>query len=661
MSTRTLDLNQLKNMQPKGSKTIAQCPACAEAGGDAKGNHLVITGTGADGSPIFGCVVHRGQNPDATLHRKRILELAGTSVSGLRANRIPPAGPRARPSLTFTTADEAARHYAPPDAVLEAVYLYPRNSVAFAAVARYRLPAGKTFRQFHCDGGTWEIGGPDRAWPLYRIDEIPSEGLVYLVEGEKCQDAAAGIGIEVTTSAGGSSAAHTSDWTPLAGRDVVILPDNDEAGDQYARDVATILAKLAPPARAKVVRLPVIETGADIVDFLDSRDAQPPETLRAEIEAIAARVKWEHGATVSATVSATELISAPPPPHNAIVSELFDVGATVEVIGPSKVRKSFYVMQLALCLASGRNFAGLNVCVERRVLLANLELTPDDFHRRLWHMARALRIETADLVDRMHVLHLRGKPAADALVSIESAATMERCEILVIDPVYTLVSGEENRPEAWLPLVSRFNEWATRFGAVLYVHHDAKGDISARDIRDRGAGSNVLGRNAYARMTLTPHKCDSDNAVVLAFMLRGYPPRDKVSLTFEDGAFVHSELPPDEQTQADRRTKARSQKATDYRAPAVALVDAGPISPKLFRARLSQLGLSVRASESLLEELTSVGAPLVRWTTKSFPKSHFVGTPQQRDRYAQSHSLDTAGDRRTLEVPNPGQTHTPPL
>jgi hypothetical protein len=68
----SLDISKLKNVCAHGDKTTAGCPACAEAGHDQKGEHLVIN---ADGS--FGCVVYPGDSAEAKGHRKRIFALCG--------------------------------------------------------------------------------------------------------------------------------------------------------------------------------------------------------------------------------------------------------------------------------------------------------------------------------------------------------------------------------------------------------------------------------------------------------------------------------------------------------------------------------------------------------------------------------------------------------
>jgi hypothetical protein len=65
-----LDLTRLEKVKHRGPNVIARCPACAESGGDRKGEHLMINDAGR-----FGCVLFPGQGGQQ--HRQRIFELAG--------------------------------------------------------------------------------------------------------------------------------------------------------------------------------------------------------------------------------------------------------------------------------------------------------------------------------------------------------------------------------------------------------------------------------------------------------------------------------------------------------------------------------------------------------------------------------------------------------
>ena len=153
-------------------------------------------------------------------------------------------------------------------------------------IARYDdCPNGsKEYRPLHHNGIGYVRGDPLGPLPLYQLSELNGAAKVFIVEGEKCVDAAKSIGLVATTSAHGSNAAHKTDWTPLASKDVVILPDNDNPGRQYAEDVAEILCQLNPPATVRIVNIPGLSGGQDIADYIEQRDAVESETLRENIK-----------------------------------------------------------------------------------------------------------------------------------------------------------------------------------------------------------------------------------------------------------------------------------------------------------------------------------------------------------------------------------------
>lgn len=147
---------------------------------------------------------------------------------------------------------------------------------------------GKRFVPLHPTADGWAIGDPPGKLPLYRLPDLQSDGSVYIVEGEKCVEAARSIGLTATTSAHGSSSPGKTDWAPLAGRDVVILPDADKPGHSYAESVARILTDLNPPARVKVVELPGLGEGEDIADVVARvSENQDLTDIARDIEALA--------------------------------------------------------------------------------------------------------------------------------------------------------------------------------------------------------------------------------------------------------------------------------------------------------------------------------------------------------------------------------------
>jgi hypothetical protein len=155
-------------------------------------------------------------------------------------------------------------------------------------VVRWDQSDGKDIRPVarHADG--WRIGAMPEPRPLYGLPELAKAKCVVVCEGEKCADQARALGFAATTAAGGSQAAGKTHWRPLAGKEVWILPDNDPPGRKYADTVAAILAKLTPAPVVRVVELPDLPEGGDIVDWIDGHgDAAEPDGLRAEIENLA--------------------------------------------------------------------------------------------------------------------------------------------------------------------------------------------------------------------------------------------------------------------------------------------------------------------------------------------------------------------------------------
>lgn len=157
---------------------------------------------------------------------------------------------------------------------------------------RWDGPNGKEIRPVarHADG--WRIGAMLDPKPLYHLPKVLEAEHVIVTEGEKCAEAASSLGYIATTSAGGSKAASKSDWSPLAGKEVWILPDNDIPGRKYADEVTDILTKLTPPASVRVIDLPDLPEGGDIVDWIAAHGGTANhETLGAIIEALATGVE----------------------------------------------------------------------------------------------------------------------------------------------------------------------------------------------------------------------------------------------------------------------------------------------------------------------------------------------------------------------------------
>jgi putative DNA primase/helicase len=129
--------------------------------------------------------------------------------------------------------------------------------------------------------------GPDGKWVynlegvrrvLYRLPELlasPPEMPVFIVEGEKDVERLTAEGLVATCNPGGAGKWRSEYNSALEGRNVVLLPDNDDVGQRHARAVAASLAGTAH--RIKLVQLAGLPPKGDVSDWLDA--GHTPEEL----------------------------------------------------------------------------------------------------------------------------------------------------------------------------------------------------------------------------------------------------------------------------------------------------------------------------------------------------------------------------------------------
>lgn len=111
-------------------------------------------------------------------------------------------------------------------------------------VLRWDPPGRRKFYQpvSRRDDG-WVIAHMLAPRPLYRLPDILDAKRVYIVEGEKAAERAWDAGLIATTSIAGAKAAHLTDWSPLAGKECVLVPDNDKAGSDYVQTITQLLVR----------------------------------------------------------------------------------------------------------------------------------------------------------------------------------------------------------------------------------------------------------------------------------------------------------------------------------------------------------------------------------------------------------------------------------
>ena len=311
-------------------------------------------------------------------------------------------------------------------------------------------------------------------------------------------------------------------------------------------------------------------------------------------------------------VNAPDIFRKKLPPFDWIVKDLIAAGADGQrafkgdLISGSKGRKSFFALQLGLCIASGKDVCGWTVPRPRRVVYCNLELVEKGLQERLERMCDSLGLDKEAVAENFTPLTidnpgmLRREDVLGALIRVVNVGGYS---LLVMDPQYKLYQvGEDECTGLGLSGVLKFRDrliTETR-AAVLMVAHDPKGSSGERKITDRGAGSGFAGRDYDYRLTLTAHADGVDEHVVLSSSSRyraKHPDRtlvfDAARMVFDVDTAIDPTVQTEQSCRYQQSEEYNAEKAASdcekAKAVAVAIADeSGLIDQDLFLSRLKK-------------------------------------------------------------------------
>jgi len=495
-------LSRLPLAKPTGRSQrdwVSPCPAHKDT------RPSLSIGVGADGRALVHC--HAGCTPEAimsTLSLTMADLMPPVSLPAPEPNVCKDQAPYVplRPPHIYASAAEAIDALKPERGECSAFWTYTNAAYEpVGIILRWDPRGGKVILPVSRIDGGWIIGGMPEPRPLYRLPDLLSrpDERVYVTEGEKAAEAARTLGVLATTSPHGSNSASKADWTPLAGRDVVILPDNDRAGHKYAIEVVAILRLLEPPATVRIVELPDLPPKGDIVEWLDSRDSVETAALREQLEKL---VEESSQLTVGScqqghspltgnceltTVNSDEpvlvcLADVPAMPIRWLWPGRMALGRITVLVGRPGEGKSFLTTDMAARVTTGSAWPDGSTGVSGSAILICAEDDPSDTIRprldalgadtRRVHLLSMVRHTTSDGRRCESMFSLADLPA------LEQALRAHRdCKLVVVDPIGSFLGAgaDSHRDTDVRAVLAPVAKLAELYGpAVLVVAHRRK-------------------------------------------------------------------------------------------------------------------------------------------------------------------------------------------
>lgn len=188
-----------------------------------------------------------------------------------------------------------------------------------------------------------------------------------------------------------------------------------------------------------------------------------------------------------------------PPLINGVLRQ----GHKMLLAGPSKAGKSFGLIELSIAIAEGSPWLGFD-CTKGKVLYVNLELDRASCLHRFKDVYTTLKLPPAN-ISNIDVWNLRGHsvPMDKLAPKLIRRACKKDYIAIIIDPIYKVITGDENSADQMSHFCNQFDKVCTELGcAVIYCHHHSKGAQGGKRSMDRASGSGVFARDPDALLDL---------------------------------------------------------------------------------------------------------------------------------------------------------------
>ena len=193
----------------------------------------------------------------------------------------------------------------------------------------------------------------------------------------------------------------------------------------------------------------------------------------------------------------------PPALPEELIKRVLRRGHKMLISGSSKAGKSFLLMELCVALAEGKPWLGFE-CRKGRVLYVNLEIDPASCVNRFVKIYDALHYSRNHMEDIV-IWNLRGHavPLDQLVPKLIRRVRDQRLDAIVIDPIYKVITGDENSASDMAAFCNQFDRICNETGcSAIYCHHHSKGAQGAKRAMDRASGSGVFARDPDAQLDM---------------------------------------------------------------------------------------------------------------------------------------------------------------
>lgn len=296
-----------------------------------------------------------------------------------------------------------------------------------------------------------------------------------------------------------------------------------------------------------------------ILDELESSAAADPEAFTGILESLLSHessaqedTSWLRRGTrpMPEMISAAEMVE--PAGEDVLIRPGLVIKQGVTLLtGPSKVGKSFMVLELARSLLTATDFLAMFPVEPRphghRVAYIQGELSDSQLFKRMQALQMGNRenlflqkVRGTDFRLNTEMKHMGRATATGAergLIKLADALRKRRVDVAIFDPLYCFLDGSE-LDEVTMQSAFRNLEALseTTDTAVILVHHNRKSRPGDQLNAELASGHSILHREPVALLTVINHVFSTSKPRIrMTFQLRCAEPIDDVEILSKDG------------------------------------------------------------------------------------------------------------------------------
>jgi DNA-binding transcriptional ArsR family regulator len=341
----------------------------------------------------------------------------------------------------------------------------------------------------------WRTGDTRILYGLWRVPEWGNADTLYLCEGTSDTWT---LWHADLPALGIPSATYWREewWREVEGFErIVLIPDNDEAGEKLAREIA----KTCPDHLRERVQVLQLPEGVKDANELWQREGANAERFRNALAECAVQPLMQLCSYAplntlhNCITSPIDLAEATPRPVEWLVKDLIPARHATNLYGDSGTGKSLIALYLALCVIEGIPFLNFPTTKRGKVLYLDLELDAEIHTLRWWAIARGAGYTTPPKGLR-YVRWTQGLIGREG--ELWELIEQEQPALLIVDS-FGKATGKPLDPDLAIALYNLFDALPV---PVLVIDHTAKPnpEIPAESAREYG----TVYKRHYARSAI---------------------------------------------------------------------------------------------------------------------------------------------------------------